>query len=214
MAIAKNGLMGGVSGRIGNVIGVNRNGSFYFRSLPVYTKDPKTEKQVVQRSRFLVTQSFLRTFSPFLRVGFRFEAMGMKSTFNAAMSVNMQHVIKDEDNGFEVDFPNVLVSKGLLGTSEITGATVAEGVLSVKWSSIRADNASYDDEVMMLAYNPERNVAVYDLHSGKRESLESRLALPLNWEGDYVETYVTFMTADITQVSDSLYAGRHKVEAL
>lgn len=213
MAITKNGLMGGVSGRIGNIVGVNRNGSFYYRSLPLNKKDPRTEKQVTQRSKFLVTQSFLRTFTPFLRVGFRFEAAGMKSTFNAAMSVNMQHVIKDENKGFEVDFPNVLVSKGLLFSSEITLATVAEGSLIVNWNNNRADNASYDDVVMLLAYNPVKKVAVYDLHSGKRESLESRLALPLNWKGDIVETYIAFMSVDITQVSDSLYAGRHKFEA-
>lgn len=212
MAISKNGLTGGVSGKIGNVVGVSRNGSFYFRSLPVETTDPKTEKQVTQRSKFLVTQSFLRTFSPFLRMGFRFEAMGMKSTFNAAMSVNMPHVIKDENNGFVVDYPNVLVSKGLLRTSEITAATVAEGFLDVTWSSVTVDNTKRDDEVMMLAYNPEKNVAVYDLHAGKRERLEARLALPINWEGDSVETYIAFMSADFTQVSDSLYAGRHLVE--
>lgn len=212
MAIAKNGLTGGVSGKIGNVVGVNRNGSFYFRSLPVETTDPRTEKQVTQRSRFIVTQSFLRTFSPFLRMGFRFEAMGMKSTFNAAMSVNMPHVIKDENNGFVVDYPNVLVSKGLLGVSEITAATIAEGFLDVTWSSVTVDNTKRDDEVMMLAYNPEKNVAVYDLHAGKREHLEARLALPMNWEGDSVETYIAFMSADFTQVSDSLYAGRHLVE--
>lgn len=212
MAIAENGLMGGVSGRIGNVVGVNRNGSFYFRSLPVDKKDPKTEKQVAQRSNFLVTQSFLRTFSPFLRVGFRFEAMGMKSTFNAAMSVNMPHVTKDENNGFVVDYPNVLVSKGLLRASEITGATVAEGIFCVNWIDVSGDNASYNDEVMMLAYNPVKDVAVYDLHASKREHLEARLALPMGWEGDFVETYVAFMSADISQVSDSLYAGRYLVE--
>jgi hypothetical protein len=34
----------------------------------------------------------------------------------------------------------------------------------------------------------------------------------MGWEGDSVESYVAFMSADITQVSDSLYAGRHLVE--
>lgn len=33
MTIIKNGLMGGVSGLIGNVVGVARNGSFYFLTL-------------------------------------------------------------------------------------------------------------------------------------------------------------------------------------
>ena len=155
MAIAKNGLTGGVSGKIGNVVGVNRNGSFYFRSMPVETKDPRTEKQVTQRSKFLVTQSFLRTFSHFLRMGFRFEAMGMKSTFNAAMSVNMPHVIKDENNGFVVDYPNVLVSKGLLGHRRSQQPPWLRGILC-ELNDVSGDNASYNDEVMMLAYNPEK----------------------------------------------------------
>ncbi|MCK9436243.1 MAG: DUF6266 family protein [Synergistaceae bacterium] len=82
----------------------------------------------------------------------------------------------------------------------------------MNWNDVRGYNASYNDEVMMLAYNPKKRIAVYDLHAGKRERLESRLALPMGWKGDSVESYIAFMSADITQVSDSLYAGRHMVE--
>lgn len=76
----------------------------------------------------------------------------------------------------------------------------------------RADKAKYADEVMMLAYNPSKKSAVYDLYAGKRGSLESRLQLPSQWEGDTVEAYIAFMSVGADRVSDSLYAGRHKVE--
>lgn len=212
MATTKNGLAGGISGIIGNVVGVTRNGSFYLRSRPTHVKNPKTEKQVTQRSKFSITLAFLKTFTPFLRVGFRSEAVGMKSAFNAAMSYNMQHAVKEEDSGFEIDFPKVLVSKGTLPASVILQASIVDGSLCVKWDDAHADKAKYSDEVMLLAYNPAKNSAVYDLHAGKRGTLESYLSLPPQWQGDAVETYIAFMLADATRVSDSLYAGRHKVE--
>jgi len=131
MATTKNGLMGGVPGLIGNVVGVARNGSFYFRTRPVHVKNPNTKKQATQRSKFSVTMAFLKTFTPILRIGFRSDAAGIKSAFNAAMSYNMQHAMKEEDSGFEIDFPKVLVSKGKLPTSVIMQASVAEGSLCV-----------------------------------------------------------------------------------
>jgi len=211
MATTKNGLMGGVSGLIGNVVGVSRNGSFYFRSRPAHVKNPNTKKQATQRSKFSVTMSFLKTFSPVLRIGFRSDAAGMKSAFNAAMSYNMQHAMKEEDSGFDIDFQNILVSKGKLPKSVIVETFIAEGSLCVRWDDTHVEKARYNEEVMMLAYNPARKSAIYDLYSGKRDNQESYLPLPSLWQGDTVEAYIAFLSADASEVSDSQYTGRHKV---
>lgn len=212
MARTKNGLMGGISGRIGNVVGVARNGCFYLRSRPARVKNPRTKEQTAQRSKFSITLAFLKTFTPFLRVGFRSEAVGMKSAFNAAMSYNMQHAVKEENPGFEIDFPKVLVSKGTLPVSVILQASIVDGLLCVWWDDAHTGKAKYSDEVMLLAYNPAKDSAVYDLHAGKRGTQESRLQLPSQWQGDTVETYISFMSADASRASDSQYAGRHQVE--
>ena len=45
MAISKNGILGGFSGRIGNVVGVKLNGEHILRTLPRPSKKPPTEKQ-------------------------------------------------------------------------------------------------------------------------------------------------------------------------
>jgi hypothetical protein len=46
MATVKNGLWGGFSGKIGNVVGVSRDGAFYLRSLPVQVKNPSRRSRL------------------------------------------------------------------------------------------------------------------------------------------------------------------------
>ena len=211
MATMKNGLWGGFTGKIGNVVGVTRNGAYYVRSLPAHVKDPGSKKQVTQRSRFSITLAFLKTFTPLLRIGFQTDADGMKSAFNAAMSYNVQHAVKGETGDFEIDYQNVLVSKGPLPASPVLQASVSGGALLVRWDDARDALAMQDDQVMLLACNAEKKLAVFDLHAGKRGSLVSQLLLPSQWHGDSVETYIAFMSADATRVSESRYAGRHQV---
>lgn len=213
MATMKNGLWGGVTGKIGGVVSVSHNGGYYLRSLPGHVRDPQSKKQVTQRSRFTTIQAFLKTFTPFIRVGFQSEALGMRSAFNAAMSYNVRHAVKGETPNFEVDYLNVVVSTGLLPVSPVLLSSVAEGVLHVEWEECSEKRAKKRDQVMLLAYNREKNRAEFDLHAGKRGSLATTLPLPPNWQGDTVETYVAFLSADdLTLVSDSQYAGRHRVE--
>lgn len=213
MATMKNGLWGGFSGKIGNVVGVSRDGAFYLRSLPVQVKKSESKKQFVQRSRFSVTQSFLQTCTPFLRIGFQSDAMAMRSAFNAAMSYNVRYAVKGEAPYFEIDYPNVLVSKGPLPTSAILQASLSEGVLHVQWDATCEGKATPHDQVMILVCNPQKKSAVYDLYTGKRGSLASQLQLPSQWQGDTIEAYIAFMSAnDFKLVSDSQYAGRHRVE--
>jgi len=213
MATMKNDLWGGFSGKIGNVVGVSRNGAFYLRSLPVQVKKSESKKQIAQRNRFSVTHAFLQTCISFIRIGFQSEARAMRSAFNAAMSYNILHAVKVEAPDFEIDYPNVLVSKGPLPTSSILQASISEGALHVQWDATCEGKATEHDQVMILACNPEKKSAVYDLYTGKRGSLTSQLQLPSQWQGDTVEAYIAFMSAnDFTLVSDSQYAGRHRVE--
>lgn len=65
MATFKEGVFGGFSGKVGNVVGASWRGIDYMRSLPLGRKDAKTKRQVKQRGKFSVTMDFLRTMTPF-----------------------------------------------------------------------------------------------------------------------------------------------------
>lgn len=209
MGTLDQGLFGGFSGKVGNVVGVCRQGVYYVRSLPAKVNDPKTEKQVKQRGKFVVVMDFLKGIAPFVRVGFQSQAEGAKSAFNAAMSYNIRHGVKSGDEGMELDWPNVLVSSGSLGGAREVHAEIVEGELQVVWDSGSKGNARGDDVAMILAYNSVKRQPVYDLNSCKRAAGRAAVRLPRGWEGDTIETYLAFKSADGSEVSESIYLGRH-----
>lgn len=209
MARLKQGLFGGFVGRVGNLVGVSRKDTFYVRTLPAKINDPKTERQVKQRNRFTVSMDFLRTMTPFVRVGFKDQTVGGQTEFNAAMSYNMRHAIKTGEEGVELDFPNVFVSRGSLDNVTDVRAEIVAGELRLDWDAGTEGNARWDDIAMLVVHNVEKVQSVYDLNAGKRASNGIALKLPESWENDPLEAYLAFKTADGSEVSDSAYAGRH-----
>src|SRR5690554_4006627 len=207
MGTLKEGVFGGFSGRVGKVVGASWRDIYYIRSLPSKVNDPKTEKQIKQRSRFSVVMEFLKTITPFIRIGFQSHASGRMTAFNAAMSYNMRHGVKKGEGGMVLDFPNVLVSRGSLVGATGIQTTIVNGELRVEWDADLSENARYDDVVLLLAYNPVKKQSVYDLNAGKRGATEARLQLPSVWTGNILETYVTFRTSEGLDVSNSVYAG-------
>jgi len=76
MGTIKQGILGGFSGKVGNVVGASWKGIDYIRSLPSSVSNPRTPGQVTQRTKFSMVQSFLTSMIPVIRVGFKnFERM-------------------------------------------------------------------------------------------------------------------------------------------
>ncbi|MDD4778199.1 MAG: DUF6266 family protein [Fermentimonas sp.] len=211
MGKLKEGILGGFSGKVGNVVGSSCRGVEYIKSRPSKMTNPRTKGQTKQRTNFIITQNFLRTFTPFVRVGFKDHAVDGRSAFNAAMSYNMSNAIKADGDDMELDFPNVLVSKGTLFPAKDINAKVVEGEVLFQWKPETEENEKPDDQAMVLVYNYTKTVAVYDFNAGKRGGLSTRILLPENWSGDFIETYIAFKSADGSVVSDSVYSGRFVV---
>ena len=93
MGIIKQGVIGGFSGMVGNVIGASWKGIAYMRIRPVSVANPKTDAQLDQRMRFTVTLRFLQPLTQFLKIGFKNYAVKM-SPFNNAMSYNILNAIQ------------------------------------------------------------------------------------------------------------------------
>lgn len=211
MGTLKNGIEGGVSGKVGNVIFSSWNGIPYVRSRPAKYNDAKTGVQVKQRGRFSLTMDFMRTITPFVKIGFGSQTGGRMTAFNAAMSYNMKYAVQVEKETVMLDYPSVCVSLGSLSNAAKVYAEVTEGKLRVNWDADAGGNARPDDIAMMLAYNPEKHESMYDLNAGKRTNTRANLPLPPTWKGDRIETYLAFKTADGTVVSKSIYTGQYPV---
>ncbi len=211
MGTIKDGILGGVSGRIGNLVGATWKDIHYIRTRPAKVRDAKTEKQLSQRSSFSVTMDFLKRITPFIRIGFQAHATGRMTAFNAAMSYNMKHAVTRGDQGMALDWPNVLISKGTLGSVTEVSGRVSEWELHLHWDTGGSENSWPDDIAMVVANNTVKGRSIYDLNASKRASGKASLPLPAAWEGDTIETYLAFKTDDGAMVSNSIYIGQYVV---
>ena len=203
MVIIAQGILGGFSGKVGNVIGATWKGISYIRIKPVSVANPRTEGQVNQRNKFSATLAFLQPSLAFLKVGYKFYA-SKQSAFNAAMSYVIQNAITGAAPNFSVDYANALVSRGKLEGVEGGGATEDSGTLEVTWDdNSTAGNARGDDKVMLLVYNSttgESKVVLED-PATRADGIISTAVTATS--GDLLQVYLAFQAADGSMVSNS-----------
>ena len=155
------GILGGFSGKVGNVIGGNWKGIDYMRVKPASVANPQTAGQVDQRTKFSTVLGFLQPLRGFLKVGFRNYAVKM-TEFNSAMSYNVQNAIIGDYPDFIIDFEAALISRGgLTAALNPTAGSDLAGSVQFNWVDNSVDgNARPTDRAMVLVYNPTRNEAV------------------------------------------------------
>lgn len=216
MARIKNGILGGVSGKVGNVVGGNWNGVDYLRSLPTGVKQANTILQISQRMKFKVLMGFLRPQIEVIRIGFK--PMAVKaSAFNVAVSYNYHRSLTgDYDNGFSIDYTKALISSGDLPPAEgLAVESTAAGQLNLSWSDNTGESgAAVDDILYVSVYNPVKGTAVVSINATQRSAGNVVINLPAGYSGDEVHCYAGFFGLRVLQgtatrdvVSDSEYAG-------
>lgn len=208
MAIINQGILGGVSGKIGNVIGGTWKGIDYLRIKPSSVANPKTEGQLNQRSKFAKVLHFLQPMTDFLRVGFKQYAIKM-TEFNAAMSYNLFNGVVGTYPNYNIDYPNALVSRGnLKGVANGTATSSAPEEIEISWDdNSSSGNALATDKSLILVLNPDKKESIYTTSGPVRSLRTETLVLPAEYSGDVVEVYLGFVSADGTKVSNSTHLG-------
>lgn len=134
MARLTQGILGGVSGRVGNVVGYSCRGKAYIRALPASVKNPRTPQQLRIRGLMRMVTQTLRPLTPLLRAGF-VGTSGM-SAANAAMSVNIRHFYRtqtpDAPDGWVLSPSELIVSSGVV-THPISISPGRDAQFSLAW---------------------------------------------------------------------------------
>lgn len=215
MARIGKGILGGVSGKVGNVVGGNWKGIDYLRILPASVANPKTPKQMDQRTKFMKVISFLQPLTDVIRIGFKAYATKM-TAFNAAMSYNFKHSITGSYPDYAIDFSKALLSRGNLSSAlnPVVSSDMA-AQLSFGWDDNSGDgNALSTDKVMVIAVNPLKEKAIYVLEAASRADGSANLTVPATWSGDTVHCFICMTVLDALinsgnkkAISNSVYAG-------
>jgi hypothetical protein len=202
------GILGSLSGKVGNIIGGSWKGIDYIRIKPSSVANPRTPGQVNQRNKFSATIQFLQPNKDFLNVGFKAFAV-KKTAFNAAMSYVLGNAITGTAPNFAVDYSLALLSKGNLSTP-LNGSVdlTAANQVTFSWDDNSAEgNASATDKAMVLAYNPSKKESMYLLNGSVRTAISQTLALPTSYTGDTIQLFMAFVSENGKVVSNSVYLG-------
>ncbi|MFK7004249.1 hypothetical protein BWK63_07425 [Flavobacterium covae] len=202
------GILGGVSGKVANVVGSRWKGIDYIRAKPQSVANPRTLSQVNQRTKFALVLRFLQPNLNFIKIGYKNYAV-KKSQFNSAMSYILNNAIIGVSPDFEIDYSLALLSRGnLTGALNPVYDLTTSGQVQFSWDDNSTDgNALPTDKVMVVAYNPIKGESVYLSGGATRADLSQTVIIPNSYAGDELQLFISFMNAEETQLSNSIYIG-------
>jgi hypothetical protein len=201
------GVLGGFSGKVGNVVGGTWKGIDYMRIKPSNVSNPRTVGQLDQRSKFALVLNFLQPMTDFLRVGFKNYAK-KQTQFNAAMSYNLLNGVSGAYPNYAIDFSKALVTRGgLIGAVDGRIDSPAPETVDFTWADNTGSGAQSNDKALLLIYNPTKGFAIYETEGADRESGAQTLSVPADFSGDDVEGFIGFISEDGKTLSNSVYVG-------
>jgi len=207
MGTIKQGILGGFSGKVGTVIGGSWKGISYMRSQALNIKNPRTDAQVSQRSKFTLALSFLKPITNVLRTGFKLYA-NKQTAFNAAMSYTLANAITGEYPDFELNFASALISRGTLTAAANGLAAAADGKVTVSWDdNTGVGTAKATDQALIAILNPSKGEGLSDNAGSARSAGSQIIDIPADWMGDEVQVYLGFVSNDGKEVANSVYLG-------
>ena len=220
MARLKFGIWGPMIGKLANTVGYLRKGIAMVRMKPKPSVKKRTNKQKATTQRFQTIIKFVATINDFTNAGFNVAARKVSPTAqNLAVSYNTKNAMVGEYPNQQIDYSKVRVCEGKLPLADDINITLEDHGNDIKilfsWEPGSTDYPRSRDQVMMLAYMPERMKGEF-LDSGARR-LEGHDSLTIKKKtgnvyrpdvATYAEVYIAFVANDRNSISNSLYCGR------
>lgn len=206
MAILKQGILGGVKGKVGSVVGSSWKGIATLRSLPLSVTNPRTAAQVGNRTRFsevvaLATILLSAIIKP------------LNDRFASAMSGYNLFVQRSRDcfTSAGVFVPaNLILSRGRLGATDVVSVIADEGnnfVNVLFRGELSNGYQSATDKAYSVVMASNGDVLGYSAGISSRNQNEVEVGLSRDLEeGESISCYISFLRADGTMCADSTYA--------
>lgn len=204
MGVIRQGILGGFSGKVANVVGSSWKGIAVLKSLPLSVANPQTAGQVAQRekmtgiveaARILLAALIQPYWNPFAQ---------KMSGYNAFVKENI-----DTFTGTVfTTFANFYSTRGALLGVVVTGvvATAAGNTITVSWTdnSGTAD-ALATDEMIFVVYNATQDYWIIDAGNDLRNGSPYAIPDAVMIAADALKVYTSCTRPNISKVSDSVY---------
>ena len=209
MGTIKQGILGGFSGKVGSVIGGNWKGISHMRSRAQTVKNPKTEGQVGQRTKFSSILQILQAMGPLINIGFKDQAK-QQTPFNAAMSYNLKNGVIGDAPTFSFNEGHFAFSRGklLVPQGENYSLDTENTTATFTWTDNSGEgNALATDKAILLAYSKTKGESYYTIGDATRADATADLVCPSSWSGEDLYLFMSFMSEDGKLISNSVSVG-------
>lgn len=212
MAISKQGILGGFSGKVGNVVGVQLKGENIIRAAPRPSQKPPTAKQRLQRLKFSLAVEIT---NPFLFIAEQFfsEIPTQGERKGKFISYVLNHVLKIHEEQFQIEWSKLLLSSGTLTGFHHLETRLQENLLIITWiNNSHQAFANPQDRVHLLFTNETRDKIIFLKDIAHRETQQTLQKLPDWSQNETAHLYIFLSTPDNSQAGNSCYLGSFKIE--
>ncbi len=220
MAKTSFNVLGRQSGKLGEIVGMVRNGHQLYRG---YTRKVRVSNTLASqrvRARFRQLIALTRAFKAASRLGFSM-SLGdtLRNTSNVFTMRNKGVVTATTPTSVTVDYGAIVVSEGSCPWVEFgTPSFVEEAEVTVTFqTSSDMPGVSVDDQVYLFVYQPDSNLGVLSIPVA-RSTGSCTVAVPEIWSGMKVHVYGFAVSAGATDgtvpagtPSPSFYIGNGTV---
>lgn len=207
MSKAKDGILGGFSGKVGTVVGRKWRGQYIMSAYKV-SKNPRTQAQQDNRGRFAALGNLSGRFSSVAKMGLEAEALRMGTTARGRfISLNWPALSRDLDGTWMVSYPEIKTAQGPLANVVFDALDPQHGVMRIPFTAI-AGEGDPRDEVVVFLYCPEAGYGVMETVVKAAEEIE--VAIPTQFENNKVQAWGfvrKYCNDAIPPVSNSTYIG-------
>ncbi|MBB5437717.1 hypothetical protein HDC92_001391 [Pedobacter sp. AK017] len=210
MAKLKRGILGPITGKLGPIIGSSWMGIPYIKQAPRTKAEPipPTTAQIANRQKMKFVNQLLVPFQPYVTIGFANLAI-RKTALSVAYSVNYHAAITGTYPNLGTDFSKMIISQGdLPNLNTATVRLTAASQIEITWLQNEDSRASFDDQLMLVLYCPDLNLADGFTGGVKRMALQHHFSFNPQFIGHALEVYLSVSSLNRKKIADSIYMGR------
>jgi len=209
MARLKGGILGGISGKISDVIGYIRYGKAFVKMKSLKPLKKRTEAQLAVQQKMKVVNAFINSMTAFVRIGFTLEAANKTHSANAAAkSYQLKNAVTGVYPSLVIEYAEALVCKGKMEPPVNASVAALGNGIQFNWEVSRQTEVYHNrSRVMLLVHAPGLGKSFYTLSGTRIMEKSDFMELPVNFKNQLVHAYIAFNADDQKLISNSVYVG-------
>lgn len=204
MGVIRQGILGGFSGKVANVVGSSWKGIPVIKSLPLSVANPRSPGQVAQRNKLTTAVRFARTLLASIIQPYWNPFAQQQSGYNAFVSTNIAEL---DETGIAQP-QNFYITRGsLLGVANLAGtASAASNTINISFANNTGQSdALGTDEAVTGVYNSTQDYWITSVGQATRSSGSLAVTDNVMVASDVLRVYFGFARPNASRVSDSGY---------